>query len=124
MVLEFLLGSIFSAGKAQAAHLLITEDTGIQETGNTQIELNGEYGWDRETAEGIEVKEKAVGFETVLSFGVSDSLDAVLTGRIGIIFLLPLNILFGKQSAPSATSAKSAMPTGAQSVIRPSLSPV
>jgi hypothetical protein len=79
LALAFLLGMILSPVDARAAHPIITDDTGTQGKGKTQIEVNGEYGWDRETAEGIEAKGKAVALETVLSYGVMDSLDLVLT---------------------------------------------
>lgn len=79
LALAFFLGMILSSVNAQAAHPLITDDTGIQGKGKTQIELNGEYAWDRETGEGIEVKERALALESVVSYGVMDSLDLVLT---------------------------------------------
>lgn len=64
--------------RAEAAHPLITDDTGTQGKGKFQLELNGEYGSDRETSLGVESTERAIEAAATLSYGIIDSLDAVL----------------------------------------------
>ena len=39
-----------------AAHPLITDDTGTQGKGKFQLELNGQYDWDKEKSEDVSVK--------------------------------------------------------------------
>src|SRR3990170_1922289 len=64
-----------TAGKVFAAHPLITDDTGTQGKGKTQLEFIGEYGVDKE--EGVTEK----GFEAptvpFLSYGLTDAVDLV-----------------------------------------------
>lgn len=57
-----------------AAHPLITDDTGTQGKGKFQLELNGEYGHDKE--DGITTKTTQAA--TTLSYGVTDPVDIVL----------------------------------------------
>lgn len=54
---------------SDAAHPLITDDTGTQGAGKVQIEANGEYGSDRETALGAEAVERAIEGGITLSYG-------------------------------------------------------
>jgi hypothetical protein len=73
--------AVFSAcaSAAFAAHPLITDDTGTQGMGKSQLEVNGEYGSDRETpAPGIVTVERSIEAAATLSYGVLDSLDAVI----------------------------------------------
>jgi predicted porin len=67
-----------TAGSAFAAHPLITDDTGTQGRGKFQLEVNGELSRDRETLDGVETRETFAGLETVLSGGLTDTVDLVL----------------------------------------------
>lgn len=57
-----------------AAHPLITDDTGTQGKGKCQLELNGEYGHDKE--EGVTTKTSQIA--TTFSYGISDPVDIVI----------------------------------------------
>lgn len=83
-VLFFALIVVFILSSASyGAHPLITDDTGTQGKGNSQVEINAEYGYDRETAENedteedITVKETGVEVAGILSYGITDSMDIV-----------------------------------------------
>jgi len=65
---------LFASGSARAAHPLITEDTGTQGTGKTQVELTSEFGRERDGAH-VDTTEVVV----VLTRGVTDTLDLALT---------------------------------------------
>lgn len=74
-----LLVAVIGLGStAWAAHPLITDDTGTQGKGNAQLELNGAYGWDTAVDAGSDVKTRKAAGETVLSYGVLESLDVIL----------------------------------------------
>lgn len=60
-----------------AAHPLITDDTGTQGKGKFQLEVNSEFGRNKEDG----VTEKAFEIAAVLSYGITDNLD--------IVFALP-----------------------------------
>ncbi|MFN3396446.1 MAG: transporter [Thermodesulfovibrionales bacterium] len=62
-------------GQAYAAHPLVTDDSGTQGKGRYQLELNGEYGHDKE--EGI--KTETFDLKAIISYGLIDNLDLVLT---------------------------------------------
>ncbi len=62
------------ANTAHAAHPLITDDTGTQGKGKFQLEVNGEYGRDKD--DGVVTKTTQLG--TILSYGLSDPVDIVL----------------------------------------------
>lgn len=70
-----LLSTLLYASPGFAGHPLITEDTGTQGRGNWQLELTAEVG--REDAFGT--TEDATDFAAVLSYGLSDSLDLLLS---------------------------------------------
>lgn len=77
--MAFLVISLFIPFKNSfAAHPLITDDTGTQGRGNFQLELNGEFAWDKETEGGVTAKERGGELAAALSYGVSDSVDLVL----------------------------------------------
>ncbi|MHB8844742.1 MAG: transporter [Nitrospirota bacterium] len=63
---------------AFAAHPLITDDTGIQGAGKFQIELNGEYGSDRETSSDVEAVERHIEAGITISYGVTEVIDIVI----------------------------------------------
>lgn len=81
--ISFLAAIILSmasfAGPVYAAHPLITDDTGTQGTGKFQLELNGEYAYDKEEpAAGMEIVTRDIEVAATLSYGVSESIDLVL----------------------------------------------
>ena len=69
-VLPAITAVILTSGTAFAAHPLITDDTGTQGQGKFQLEVNGEFGHDREKLDGVETIESSAGLETVLSGGL------------------------------------------------------
>jgi len=69
---------LLTTGSAFAAHPLITDDTGTQGQGKFQLELNGEFGRDRENLDGVDTRENSAGLETVLSGGLTDTVDLVV----------------------------------------------
>lgn len=73
-----ILFALLCYGKAFAAHPLITDDAGTQGKGKLQIEVNGEIGIDEEDAAGIAVKERVVKAATIVSFGLAETVDAVV----------------------------------------------
>ena len=70
LALVFLLG----ATPAFGAHPLITDDTGTQGKGKTQIELSGQY--DRDSEQGA--KTEAWQAQAQFSYGLMDSVDLIL----------------------------------------------
>ncbi|MBI3575178.1 MAG: transporter [Gammaproteobacteria bacterium] len=58
-----------------AAHPLITEDTGTQGQGNFQLELTSEHAYEEEEG----ARETTVRTNAVLSYGLRDNADAILT---------------------------------------------
>ena len=67
--------ALLSAASCFAAHPLITEDTGTQGRGNGQLELTAEFGHD----EAADAEEDAADLSAVLSYGLRDNLDVLLT---------------------------------------------
>jgi len=78
LITVFILSSV-----SFAAHPLITDDTGTQGKGKYQIEINAEYGYDKESEEAedseeeITVKEAGTEVAGILSYGLTDSMDIV-----------------------------------------------
>jgi len=68
---------VFMAGNAFGAHPLITDDAGTNGKGKFQLEVTGEFSYDKEKSDGITVKEK--GYETGVTFsvGILDTLDII-----------------------------------------------
>lgn len=62
-------------GQSYAAHPLITDDSGTQGQGRYQLELNGEFGKDKEAG----AKTETVDIKTIISYGVTENIDLVLT---------------------------------------------
>jgi hypothetical protein len=58
---------------AFAAHPLITDDTGTQGKGKIQIELNSEYGVEKENG----AKEKTIQIASTFTYGLIDNLDLI-----------------------------------------------
>jgi len=67
------------AGQSWAAHPLITDDTGTQGKGKFQLELNGQYDWDKQDSEGVSVKTEGGQAAAILSYGVAENVDLVLS---------------------------------------------
>src|SRR5512139_350846 len=67
--------ALLPAAPCFAAHPLITEDTATQGRGNGQLELTLEYGHDEAT----DAEQDAADLAAVLSCGVPDTLDLLLT---------------------------------------------
>jgi hypothetical protein len=67
--------ALLPAAPCFAAHPLITEDTATQGRGNGQLELTAEYGHD----EAADAKEDALDLAGVLTYGLRDNLDVLLT---------------------------------------------
>lgn len=63
----------------QAGHPLITDDTGTQGRGRSQLEVNGAGDRDTVNPEGVEVKTTSVLGVAALTHGVRDNLDLVAT---------------------------------------------
>lgn len=62
-----------------AAHPLITDDTGTQGKGKFQLELNGQYDWDKEDIEDVSVKTYGGEAAATLSYGIAENVDLVLS---------------------------------------------
>lgn len=62
------------ATAAFAAHPLITDDAGTMGTGNSQLELTGEYGHDKE--DGVTTKTRQG--DACFSYGLSEAVDLVI----------------------------------------------
>lgn len=62
-----------------AAHPLITDDSGTQGKGKFQLELNGQYDWDKETSDGVTVRSTGGTAAAILSYGIVDHADLVLS---------------------------------------------
>lgn len=71
----WLVLALLHAAPGFAAHPLITEDTATQGRGNGQLELTAEYGHD----EAADASEDALDLATVLTYGLRDNLDVLLT---------------------------------------------
>lgn len=72
------LACLVFASSSFAAHPLITDDTGTQGAGKLQIELNGEYGSDRETASDVETVERSLEAGITISYGLTETIDIVI----------------------------------------------
>ena len=62
-----------------AAHPLITDDTGTQGKGKFQLELNGQYDWDKDDTEDVSVKTTGGQAAATLSYGIVENVDLVLS---------------------------------------------
>jgi len=69
---------VFFSQSGLAAHPLITDDTGTQGRGKSQIEANAEYAYDKEQISGITVKATGTDAAMFLSYGVIDTADLVV----------------------------------------------
>jgi len=62
-----------------AAHPMITDDTGTQGKGKFQLELNGQYDWDKENEGDVSVKYDGIEASATLSYGIVENVDLVLS---------------------------------------------
>ncbi len=58
-----------------ASHPLITDDAGTQGKGKFQVEVNGQYDSDMDTANGVSVKTTGGQAAIALTYGIIDSID-------------------------------------------------
>jgi len=70
--------SLLWAMPAFAKDILITNDTGTQGKGNALIEVNSEFAFDKERADGITTKERGGEAAAILSYGITDHVDIIL----------------------------------------------
>lgn len=85
-VLNALLASSFILQPSScgwAAHPFLTDDAGTQGKGNWQLELQGDFLRDERTAGGIERKDKANSYTSVLSYGILENLDV----QVGVSYV-------------------------------------
>ncbi|MBI5409555.1 MAG: transporter [Nitrospirae bacterium] len=61
-----------------AAHPLITDDAGTQGKGKMQLEINSEFGYDKERDDDVTTKETGVEVAAIVSYGINDNIDVVL----------------------------------------------
>lgn len=64
---------------AWGAHPLITDDTGTQGKGKFQIEINGQYDYDKDTVNGVSTESSGSKLATILSYGFIENVDLVLS---------------------------------------------
>jgi hypothetical protein len=73
------VAALFIACPSWAAHPLITDDTGTQGKGKFQLELNGQYDWDKDDTEDVSVKSTGGQAAATLSYGIAENVDLVLS---------------------------------------------
>jgi len=78
MAVLFFAAVLIIPAASQAAHPLITDDTGTQGKGNFQLELNGQYDSDKEYVDGAAVKNTGGKLAATLSYGIAENVDLVL----------------------------------------------
>lgn len=69
---------LFASSNAFAAHPLITDDAGTQGKGKFALEINSEFNREKETVDGITVKETGSEVAAIVSYGFIDNADIVL----------------------------------------------
>jgi len=74
---KVILIMVVMTGTAFEAHSLITDDTSTNGKGKFQLELTGEFSYDKEKSAGITVKEKGYEAGAAFSAGILDTLDIV-----------------------------------------------
>jgi hypothetical protein len=73
------VAALFIACPSWATHPLITDDTGTQGKGKFQLELNGQYDWDKDDSEDMSVKTTGGQAAAMLSYGIAENVDLVLS---------------------------------------------
>ena len=79
ILLAFLSALTIRPETAWGALPLITDDAGTQGRGKFQIELAGEYDWDREKSEGVSVRETDYFVGSTLTYGIAGPADLFVT---------------------------------------------
>lgn len=69
---------LFLPAVSWAAHPLITDDAGTQGKGKFQLEVNGQYDYDKETIDGVSEKFTGGQAGLTLSYGIIETADLVL----------------------------------------------
>lgn len=72
-------GCLAWGGSAFAAHPLATDDAGTQGMLRAQVEVTAEFGWDKQSLNGITTKTDQQNLGLAVTVGVFDSLDASIT---------------------------------------------
>lgn len=78
LFLVCLFSMLFLSLNAFAAHPLITDDTGTQGKGKSQIEVNSEFNYDKEKSEEVVTKETGGEVATIFSYGAIENVDIIL----------------------------------------------
>lgn len=79
-VIGAVFGVVFLASSvAWGSHPLITDDAETQGKGNFQVEVNGQYDFDKETVDGVTAESTGAEVMTILSYGLTDNTDLVLS---------------------------------------------
>ncbi|MEW5746645.1 MAG: transporter [Nitrospirota bacterium] len=63
---------------ATAKDILITNDTGTQGKGHLLVEVNSEFSFDEESADGVTTKESGIEFESIFSYGLAENIDFIV----------------------------------------------
>jgi hypothetical protein len=74
-----LCGVLFVSPAAWGAYPLITDDAGTQGTGKVEVEFNSRFDSDKETVNGVTAESTGGQVLTILSYGLADNTDLVLT---------------------------------------------
>ncbi len=70
---------LFMVCPSWATHPLATDDTGTQGKGKFQLELNGQFDWEKEEIEGVSVRSTGGQAAAALSYGIAQNVDLVLS---------------------------------------------
>ncbi|MBI5101083.1 MAG: transporter [Nitrospirae bacterium] len=65
-------------GNSFAKDMLITNDTGTQGKGHLLVEVNSEFGFNKEVVFDATTREASFGLETIFSYGVTENVDVIL----------------------------------------------
>jgi hypothetical protein len=78
LILAGLFLLLLAGQPVYAAHPLITDDTGTQGAGKVQIEINGEYSFDRQLEAGMSQKTHGANLGATVTVGVHDRVDIAI----------------------------------------------
>ena len=71
--------ALFVSSVAWGAHPLITDDAETQGKGKVQVEFNSRFDSDKETTNGVTAESTGAEVMTILSYGLTDNTDLVLS---------------------------------------------
>jgi opacity protein-like surface antigen len=77
--LTYAMMTLLLSSTVYAAHPLITDDTGTQGKGKFQLEVNGQYDYEKDTIADVSIKETGGQAYAILSYGIVDKADIVVT---------------------------------------------